>query len=87
MNNLQRFGSKIIQSSQKVPIHTSGHASREEQKLFLALLKPKAFIPIHGELNMLTEHIETAIKMGVPREKTFRCKNGSAVALQKHNTF
>ena len=87
VNNLQKFGASIIRSTSTQPIHTSGHASREEQKLFLALLKPKAFVPIHGELNMLVEHVKTAIKMGVLQKNTFICKNGSSLALQKNQVF
>ena len=51
-----------------VPIHVSGHASQEEQKLLINLIKPKHFLPIHGELRQLRRHGQLAVEVGIPEE-------------------
>ncbi|WHP38884.1 MAG: MBL fold metallo-hydrolase RNA specificity domain-containing protein [Mollicutes bacterium] len=64
-------------------MHTSGHANQEEQKMMISLMKPKYFMPIHGEYRMLKIHSETAQSVGVAKENVFICKNGDQILLQK----
>ncbi|EEP3469441.1 ribonuclease J, partial [Campylobacter coli] len=60
-------------------IHVSGHASIEEQKLMLTLVKPKFFLPVHGEYNHINKHKETAIKCGIPEKNIYLMSDGDQV--------
>jgi ribonuclease J len=62
-------------------IHSSGHAYREELKLMLNLVKPKYFIPIHGEFRHLVKHIQVASGIGMPPDKTLLAENGDIICL------
>ena len=62
-------------------IHASGHGGQEEQKLMLRLMKPKFFMPVHGEYRMLKIHTELAQQCDVPEENTFIMRNGDVLAL------
>ena len=62
-------------------IHTSGHGGQEEQKLMLRLMKPKFFMPVHGEFRMLKIHTQLAQATGVPKENCFIMENGDMLAL------
>ncbi|HEF2147078.1 TPA: ribonuclease J [Campylobacter coli] len=62
-------------------IHVSGHASIEEQKLMLTLVKPKFFLPVHGEYNHVNKHKETAIKCGIPEKNIYLMSDGDQVEL------
>ena len=65
INRLLRRGANVIYDS-LAPIHVSGHASQEEQKLLLNMVKPKHFLPIHGELRQLRRHGQLAVEVGIP---------------------
>jgi ribonuclease J len=80
INRLLRRGAIVIDDS-VAPIHVSGHASQEEQKLLLNLVKPKHFIPIHGELRMLKRHAELAKEVGVEEANILVVENGQVVEL------
>lgn len=62
-------------------IHVSGHASIEEQKLMLTLVKPKFFLPVHGEYNHILKHKETAMKCGIPERNIYLMSDGDQVEI------
>jgi|SRR5690606_37110773 len=64
-----------------LPVHVSGHASREELKLLINLVRPKFFIPVHGELRHLTEHSRLAQSVGIPPENIAVVENGTVIEL------
>ena len=80
INSLFRRGANVIDDS-LAPIHVSGHASQEEQKLLLNLVRPKNFVPMHGELHMLKRHSMMAEEMGVAAENIQVVENGQVVEL------
>ncbi|HFK1501166.1 ribonuclease J1 [Bacillus sp. (in: firmicutes)] len=82
INQLYRVGANVIHH-QISDIHTSGHGAQEEQKLMLSLLKPKYFMPIHGEYRMLKKHVELAMVCGVPLENCFVMDNGEVLEISK----
>lgn len=73
-------GAKVVYGKDK-GIHVSGHGSQEDQKLMLALTKPKYFLPVHGEHRMLVKHSETAQSMGVPADHMVIIQNGDIVEV------
>jgi ribonuclease J len=81
INRLFRRGANVIYE-RIAPVHVSGHASQEEMKLLLHLVKPKFFIPIHGELRHLHQHAAIAMQLGIPQENTMVIENGMVVELQ-----
>ena len=87
VNQLVRNGAKVLVNSTLSSLHTTGHASKEEQKLMLQLIKPKFFMPMHGEYKMLKLHAESAIETGVPKENCFICSNGDALVLHEGEVY
>lgn len=78
INRLFRRGANVIYEP-IAPVHVSGHASQEEMKLMLHLIKPQNFIPIHGELRHLRQHGQMARESGVPSENIAVIENGQVV--------
>ncbi len=81
INRLFRRGANVIYEA-VAPVHVSGHASQEEMKLMLNLVKPKYFIPIHGELRHLKQHATLAKQVGLPEEHIAIVENGQIVEFQ-----
>ncbi|MBF0715998.1 ribonuclease J1 [Gemelliphila palaticanis] len=79
---LSKLGANVITSSIN-NVHTSGHAAKEEQKLMFRLIKPKYFMPIHGEHRMQVIHAQTAVECDVDKNNTFIMNNGDILALTK----
>ena len=80
INHLMRRGADVIY--EKVSeVHVSGHASREELKLMMNIVKPKYFMPIHGEYGHLKCHAELAEKSGIPSDNVFVIENGTVIEI------
>lgn len=84
INLLFKNGANVITHSPITDTHTSGHAAKGEQKLILSLLKPKYFMPIHGEYRMQRVHANTAIECGVDPNNTFILENGDVLAFSEN---
>lgn len=87
IDKLFRFGATVLTKSVLNNLHTTGHASREEQKLMLHLIRPRYFMPIHGEFKMLMLHKRTAMELGMPEESIFVCANGDILILRNHEVI
>ncbi|MCA3747667.1 MAG: ribonuclease J [Rubrobacter sp.] len=81
INNLMRRGAQVFYSPLK-PVHVSGHAAQEEQKLMLSLLKPRYLVPVHGEFRHLMHHAFTARSLGIPEERIFVLENGARLEFR-----
>ncbi|GAA0362868.1 ribonuclease J1 [Bacillus horti] len=86
IDQLFRMGADVIYGK-SFDIHASGHGSQEDMKLMLQFLKPKYFIPIHGEYRMLAKHREIAAEVGVPLENSFLMENGDVLHLTQKEGY
>ena len=82
INELYRRGARVYYSA-LADVHVSGHASQEELKLVHELVRPKYFIPAHGETRMLYQHAEMAHKLGMPFENIFILANGDIFEISR----
>ena len=82
INQLFKRGAKVVYDS-LADVHVSGHARREELRLMLALVKPKYFVPVHGEPRHLYQHADLAEEMGVKPENTFVMSAGDVLEISK----
>jgi len=80
IDKLMMSGAKVVYGKGE-GIHVSGHGFQEDQKLMLALTRPKFFVPVHGEHRMLVQHSRTGHAMGVPVDNTLIIDNGDVVEL------
>ncbi|AFM42404.1 hypothetical protein Desaci_3523 [Desulfosporosinus acidiphilus SJ4] len=83
VDQLFKLGANVIYESAE-GMHVSGHASQEEQKLMLNMVRPKYFMPVHGEYRMLIKHAQLAEQLGIPREDIFVSENGGIVEFTRH---
>lgn len=81
INKLYLKGVRVFTNSDFSDVHTSGHAKEEELKWMLRIIKPKYFMPMHGEYRMLKRHTEIGALCGVKPENTFICSNGDVIEL------
>lgn len=84
INELFKIGAEVIYKS-LMDVHVSGHACKEELKLIMALVKPKYFIPVHGEHRHLVLHKRLAEEMGIPEKNSFVLSNGSILEIDNEN--
>lgn len=82
IDELFHKGAEVIYD-RHTDLHVSGHASQEEQKMMLALVKPKFFIPVHGEYRMLVKHAELGRIMGVQPRNVVIAENGKVIEITK----
>lgn len=87
INRLYRAGANVIVNSPLTDTHTTGHASETELLMMLSLVKPKYFVPIHGEYSMQSKHIDIAVATGVKRENCFLLENGDVLTFTPDKTF
>lgn len=87
INQLTRVGANVVTNSPLTSFHTTGHAPQEEQKLMLNLIKPKYFMPNHGEYKMLVQHAKTAQETGITPDHCLICANGDIVVLRNEECF
>ena len=80
IDNLMRQGARVLHAANS-QVHVHGHASREELKLMLRMIKPRYFVPIHGEYHHLVAHAGIAVGMGVAPEHTFILEDGDVLEL------
>ena len=83
IDDLMQIGAEVVYSA-LADVHVSGHACQEEQKLILALARPKYFIPVHGEYRQLRAHSETAQQMGMDKDNIFILTNGKVLELNEY---
>ncbi len=82
IDDLMQLGAEVVYSA-LADVHVSGHACQEEQKLIMALAKPKYFIPVHGEYRQLRAHQETAELMGIDKDNIFMLTNGRVLEMNE----
>jgi ribonuclease J len=80
INNCYKHGARVFYSARN-RVHASGHASREELKLMLNLVRPKFFMPVHGEFRHLALHSEIAQDVGIPKDRVIVTDDGNTVEL------
>lgn len=83
INQLFKKGAEVIYDSIE-KIHVSGHACQEELKLMQALVKPRFFIPVHGEYRHLKKHGELAMELGLPEKNLVICENGDVIEVTRN---
>ena len=82
IDDLMQIGAEVVYSALE-DVHVSGHACQEEQKLIIALAKPKYFIPVHGEYRQLIAHSETAQSMGIDKDNIIMLQNGRVLEINE----
>ena len=82
INQLYRLGADVIHDAPS-GVHASGHGSREELKMMINLIKPKFFVPVHGEYRHLVNHAKLANRLGMPSKNIFVGENGQIIEFTK----
>ncbi len=83
VNQLLKLGAEVVYE-EMYEVHVSGHACQEEQKLIISLVRPKYFIPVHGEYKHLTRHAETAREIGIPEKNILIADVGNVIELRQN---
>ena len=83
VDDLMSIGAEVVYSALQ-DVHVSGHACQEEQKLMLSLIRPKFFMPVHGEYRQLIAHAETAKELGISPDNIFISNNGRVLELNEY---
>jgi ribonuclease J len=83
INRLARSGAEVLHED-NAPVHVSGHGRAEELRTILALLRPRAVMPVHGEFRMLAAHAQLAREGGISEEGIVMAENGSVVELSEN---
>ncbi len=84
INRIVEVGASVIYEA-LADVHVSGHACQEELKLIHTLVKPKFFIPVHGEYRHLKRHAQLAMELGMPSDNIFIAKNGNVIEFTKNS--
>ena len=87
INNLIRKGATVLTNTVFKDLHASGHAQQEELKLIQKLIKPKFFMPVHGEYRMLKIHSELAYRCGLEKEHAFVLRNGDVLRMNDGKVY
>ena len=82
VNELMKLGADVVYEKM-YEVHVSGHACQEELKMIMGIVKPKYFIPVHGELKHLRKHASLALSMGIPKENILIADNGRVAEISK----
>ena len=82
VNELMKLGADVVYEKM-YEVHVSGHACQEELKMIMGIVKPKYFIPVHGELKHLRKHAGLALSMGIPKENILSADNGRVAEISK----
>jgi ribonuclease J len=81
IDNLTMLGARVI-NNKIMDVHTSGHACQEDLKMMIGLVKPKYFVPVHGQYHMRYAHKELAVSMGIPEQNCIMINNGNILELK-----
>ena len=81
INQLTKSGAEVLHE-ENAPVHVSGHACAEELRTLLGLVRPKALMPIHGEIRMLAAHARLGQQGGIPADAILICENGTVVEVE-----
>ena len=87
INKLYLKGAKVYTNTSEYDVHTSGHAKQEELKLLIRLIRPKYFMPMHGEYRMLKSHANLGVLCDIPEENTFVLQNGDILAVKDGKVY
>ena len=82
VNELMKLGADVVYE-RMYDVHVSGHACQEELKMIMGIVKPKYFIPVHGELKHLRKHAGLALNVGIPKENILIADNGRVAEISK----
>jgi len=83
INHMYRRGAVVV-DSKTAQVHVSGHASRDELAMMLNLVRPRYFVPIHGEYRQLAHHLHLACSVGIAAENVFQLENGQTLEIDRH---
>lgn len=81
IDNLTKLGARVLHNK-IMDVHTSGHACQEDLKMMIGLVKPKYFVPVHGQYHMRQAHKDLAVSMGIPEQNAIMISNGNILELK-----